>query len=107
MTSTNIIGLCGSLHKGSSNRKLLNEAVQSYGPCKFEEILLDLPLYNGDTETDKGFPARVETLAAAIQNAEGVIVTSPEYNKEISGVLKIHLIGLAASRAVSGKTNLW
>ena len=107
MTSTNIIGLCGSLHKGSSNQKLLNEAVQSYGPCKFEEILLDLPLYNGDTETDTGCPASVETLAAAIQNAEGVIVTSPEYNKGISGVLKIHLIGLAASRAVSGKTNLW
>ena len=88
MTSTNIIGLCGSLHKGSSNRKLLNEAVQSYGPGEFEEILLDLPLYNGDTETDKGCPASVETLAAEIQNAEGVIVTSPEYNKGISGVLK-------------------
>ena len=71
MTSTNIIGLCGSLHKGSSNRKLLNEAVQSYGPCEFEEILLDLPLYNGDTETDKGCPARVETLAGQSKTPKG------------------------------------
>ena len=88
MTSTNIIGLCGSLRKGSSNQKLLNEAVQSYGPCDFEEILLDLPLYNWDTEIDKGCPTSFETLAAAIQNADGVIVTSTEYNKGISGVLK-------------------
>ena len=81
MTSTTIIGLCGSPRKGSSNQKLLNEAVRSYGLCDFEEILFDLSFYNGDNETVKGCPASVETLAAAIQNADGVIVTSPNITK--------------------------
>lgn len=88
MASTNILGICGSLRKGSFNRKLLNEAVRLFGPCDFEEILLDLPLYNGDSETEQGRPKEVEDLALAIKNADAVIVTSPEYNKGISGVLK-------------------
>ncbi len=63
---SNIIGLCGSLAKGSFKRKLLNEAVRLYGPCDYVEILLDLPLYNGDIETDKDRPREVEDLAVAI-----------------------------------------
>jgi chromate reductase, NAD(P)H dehydrogenase (quinone) len=49
---SNIVGLCGSLRKGSFNRKLLNEALRFYGRCDYTEILLDLPLYNGDRETE-------------------------------------------------------
>lgn len=85
---SNIVGLCGSLRKGSFNRKLLNEAVRLYGLCDYAEILLDMPLYNGDRETEQGRPKEVEDLATAIKNADAVIVTTPEYNKGISGVLK-------------------
>ena len=85
---SNIVGLCGSLRKGSFNRKLLNEAVRLYGRCDYAEILLDLPLYNGDRETEQGRPKEVKDLAVAIKSADAVIVASPEYNKGISGVLK-------------------
>ena len=82
-----IVGLCGSLRQHSFNRKLLREAARLYGTCNFQELSLDLPLYNGDLETD-GRPDVVEALASEIKRADGVIVVSPEYNKAISGVLK-------------------
>ena len=82
-----IVGLCGSLRKNSLNRKLLNEAVRLYGACDYTELSLDLPLYDGDLEQD-GRPESVETLAAKVKSADGVIIVSPEYNKGLSGVLK-------------------
>ena len=81
-----IVGLCGSCGK-ILNRKLLNEAVRLYGACDYTELSLDLPLYDGDLEQD-GRPESVETLAAKVKSADGVIIVSPEYNKGLSGVLK-------------------
>ena len=86
--SPKIIGLCGSLRKQSYNRQLLNQAVVEFGACSYEEILLDLPLYDGDFEDREGIPSAVQKLVDAIKSADGVIVVSPEYNKGISGVLK-------------------
>ena len=83
-----IIGLCGSLRKESYNRQLLNQAVAEFGPCSYEEIFLNLPLYDGDLEDRDGIPDGVQQLVDAIKGADGVIVVSPEYNKGISGVLK-------------------
>lgn len=83
-----IIGLCGSLRKQSYNRQLLNQAVAEFGPCSYEEILLNLPLYDGDLEDREGIPDGVQRLVDAIKGADGVIVVGPEYNKGISGVLK-------------------
>ncbi len=48
----------------------------------------DLPLYNGDIEDADGIPAAVQTLADQIAAADAVIISGPEYNKSISGVLK-------------------
>ena len=87
MTDKKIIGLCGSLRKGSLNRKLLLEAVRLYGKCSFKEANLSLPLYNGDDE-DVEKPESILNLHNDIKAADGVIITSPEYNKGISGVLK-------------------
>jgi chromate reductase len=87
MTDKKIIGLCGSLRKGSLNRKLLLEAVRLYGKCSFKEANLNLPLYNGDDE-DIEKPKSTLNLYNDIKAADGVIITSPEYNKGISGVLK-------------------
>jgi chromate reductase len=87
MTDKKIIGLCGSLRKASLNRKLLLEAVRLYGKCDFKEANLNLPLYNGDEE-DIEKPKSTLNLYNDIKAADGVIITSPEYNKGISGVLK-------------------
>ena len=57
-----------------------------YGICEYEELSLNLPLYNGDLEKD-GRPEIVETLTAKLKPAAGLIIMSPEINKWSSGVL--------------------
>ncbi len=47
----------------------------------------DIPIYNGDLEA-KGLPDSVKRIAAKINEADGVLFASPEYNHSISGALK-------------------
>lgn len=84
----NIMGICGSLRRESLNRKLLNEAVRLLGPCNFASGDLNLPLYNGDDEDAHGMPESVLKLADQISTADAVIITCPEYNQALTGVMK-------------------
>ncbi|MEX0318186.1 MAG: NADPH-dependent FMN reductase [Ruegeria sp.] len=83
-----LLGLSGSLRRDATNRKLLREAARLFGPCSFTEADLNLPLYDGDLEAADGIPASVQTLADQIAAADAVIISTPEYNKGPSGVLK-------------------
>lgn len=88
MSDPVLLGLCGSLRQGASNRKLLLEAVRLFGPCRFSEADLRMPLYDGDDEETIGIPAPAKTLAHQIAAADAIIVTTPEYNSGPSGALK-------------------
>lgn len=88
MAGFSIVGISGSLRKESTNRKLLNEAVRFFGPCDYLEADLNLPLYDGDLEDASGIPDSVLKVADQIAGADAVIISGPEYNKGISGVLK-------------------
>lgn len=81
-----LLGISGSLRKEATNRKLVRAAAASYGG-DFVEADLRLPLYDGDLEAE-GIPAEVQTLADQIAGADAVAISTPEYNKGISGVLK-------------------
>lgn len=83
-----ILGISGSLRKEAYNRKLLAEAVRLAQPASYTEADLNLPLYDGDLEQAEGLPSSVKTLIAQIEDADAVIISSPEYNKGITGVLK-------------------
>ena len=83
-----LLGICGALRAGSTNRLLLAEAMRLYAPAAWEEADLRLPLYDGDLEDAQGIPAPVERLAAQIAAADGVVIATPEYNKALPGVLK-------------------
>jgi chromate reductase, NAD(P)H dehydrogenase (quinone) len=88
-TTLNILGISGSLRKGSFNTGLLR-AARELAPADIRlDIfnLKDIPLYNGDVEA-AGDPESVSALKAAIRNADGVLFATPEYNHSISGVLK-------------------
>ena len=82
-----LLGLSGSLRAASTNTKLIRAAADIYGG-DYQEADLRLPLYDGDLEEAEGIPASVQTLADQIKGAEAVVISSPEYNKAISGVLK-------------------
>ncbi|MEH6749177.1 MAG: NADPH-dependent FMN reductase [Paracoccaceae bacterium] len=88
MSQPVLLGLSGSLRAGSFNRKLLAEAARLFGEAEFMEGDLNLPLYNGDLEDAEGIPAAVQKLADQIAAADAVVISTPEYNKGISGVMK-------------------
>ena len=84
-----IVGLSGSLRKGSYNSAALR-AAQALAPegtvIEIAEIG-DLPLYNDDVRA-AGYPAPVERLRGQIAQADAVLFVTPEYNYSVSGVLK-------------------
>jgi chromate reductase len=88
MSNPKLLTISGSLRKGSFNRMLLAEAVQAFGDAEVTKADLNFPLYDGDLEEANGVPEAVETLGAQIKNSDAVVISSPEYNKGITGVLK-------------------
>lgn len=83
-----LLGISGSLRQGSCNRALIRAAARSFGPAELIEADLHLPLYDGDLEDRDGIPPDVQRLADQIAAADAVLISTPEYNKNLSGVLK-------------------
>jgi len=85
---TKLLGISGALRKGSRNTALLQEAARLFGDAEFTLADLNLPLYDGDVEDTTGIPAAVQALHTQIAGADAVIISTPEYNSNITGVLK-------------------
>lgn len=88
MALPKLVGISGSLRKDSHNSLLLSEAARLFGPADYMQADINLPLYSGDDEDADGVPASVDVLAQQIMDADGVIISTPEYNSGPSGVLK-------------------
>lgn len=85
-----VLGISGSLRKGSFNTALLR-AAQGLAPDGMSIAIADItkiPLYDGDVETTTGIPAAAEDLRARVRAADAVLIASPEYNGSFSGALK-------------------
>ena len=104
MPHLTFLGLCGSLRVGSSNRALLEVAadlVPEGGRLVLHDGLGDLPLFRPDATEPA--PEAVLRFRAAVAEADGVIIASPEYAHGITGVLKNGLDWVVASGEFSGK----
>ena len=88
MGTHSLLGISGSLRAGSYNTRLVHEAARLFDPADFTLADLRLPLYDGDLEDAHGIPQEVQRLADQIAAADAVVISTPEYNKSISGVLK-------------------
>lgn len=85
-----LVGISGSLRKGSFNTALLRAAIE-LAPGGVELVqasIAGIPLYNADEEVAEGVPAAVTALKDAIMGADGVLMVTPEYNSGLPGVFK-------------------
>jgi NAD(P)H-dependent FMN reductase len=48
----------------------------------------DVPSYDADAQTDRGFPDGAEMLRDRLEGSDAFVVSSPEYNASMPGVLK-------------------
>ena len=83
-----IVAFAGSLRHGSFNRALIH-AAQGLAPdgMTIESIEIgELPFYNADVEAE-GDPPRVAAFKAALRQADGILIATPEYNDGIPAVL--------------------
>ncbi len=85
-----LVGIAGSLRRGSYNRALLHAAVGLTPPgvALRPLALADIPLYDGDLEDAEGLPEPVRLLRDRIRAADGLLIVTPEYNAGVPGVLK-------------------
>ena len=83
-----LLGIPGALRAASTNRLLLAEARRAFGDALYEQADLRLPLFDEDLEIAEGFPDSVVTLHAQITAADAIVISTPEYNKALPGVLK-------------------
>lgn len=85
-----LLAISGSLRKDSFNTQLL-KAVKGLAPPEMAIEIVTLhgvPLYDGDEEDKHGVPGTVKALQAKVKEADGVIISTPEYNFSVPGVLK-------------------
>lgn len=87
-----ILVFSGSTRKESLNRKLVAEVLSiKLENARLEEIDLKdypMPLYDGDLESEQGPPTNALKLKKVFAEADGIIISSPEYNSSVSAVLK-------------------
>ena len=83
-----ILGIAGSLRKGSFNQLTLR-AAQNLLPEHTRLDIFDingLPGFNQDDEANP--PEKVVDLKQRIRNADAILFVTPEYNYSVPGVLK-------------------
>jgi chromate reductase len=84
-----ILGISGSLRRGSHNRRLLRAAGAALPPgvdLVEWEGLAGLPAFDEDLESTP--PAPVRELLDAIEEADALLIATPEYNASLPGALK-------------------
>lgn len=102
-----ILAISGSLRAASHNTALLRAAAELTPDgveIELYEDLEALPPYNEDRDTDQP-PAEVARLRDAIEDADALLFSTPEYNTTMPGQLK-HLVDWA-SRPHGPDSALW
>src|ERR1700677_3357123 len=88
-----IFMFAAALRSESTNKKLINIAADIAQKAQHEEDLASfseymLPLYDGDLEKNQGIPKAAQDFAQRMQQADALIISSPEYNHSTPGTLK-------------------
>ena len=90
MAELKILGISGSLRKGSFNTaalKICADLMPAGMKMTSYARLDDLPLFNQDV-FDAGLPESAKRFRAEVAAADGLLIASPEYNFSLSAALK-------------------
>ena len=85
-----VVGINGSLRQASWNRMLLRLALsslQKQGIDASEFDLSPVPIFNADVLA-QGMPDSVAALRTAVEGADALVLTTPEYNGTFSAAIK-------------------
>jgi NAD(P)H-dependent FMN reductase len=87
---TRILGISGSLRRGSFNSGLLRAAgeLMPEGADLVTGSIRGIPLYDADDETETGIPPAVRLLKDQLAASDGLLIVTPEYNNGMPGVAK-------------------
>ena len=100
-----LLAISGSLRAVSSNTAVLRAAVR-LAPGDVEIVLFDglagLPFFNPDLDGDT-VPDTVAAFRRLVGEADGILISSPEYARGVAGVLKNGLDWLVASSEFPSK----
>jgi chromate reductase len=93
MLQPRVLAFAGSLRRNSFNKQLVAVAASRAQQQGAEVTQLDLrdfplPLYDGDLEDADGIPEAATKLYELLRAHDAILLSSPEYNSSISGVLK-------------------
>lgn len=88
-----ILALAGSTRGDSLNKKLVRVAAAGARSAGAEVTVVDLrdlamPLYDQDFENEHGLPEGALELKRLLGESQGMLISSPEYNSSVTGVLK-------------------
>ena len=101
-----ILGVCGSLQRQSSNLRLLVE-MSLRVPEGVELTIFDgigrIPLFNPDLLNEPPLPEPVQAWKAALSASNAVLIASPEYGHSLPGALKNAIDWVIGSGEFYGK----
>lgn len=85
-----IIALLGSTKQESINKTILGYVTDQVSENYTVEIfdISTLPFFNPDLDQENSLPGSVKTFRKTLEDAQGVLVSSPEYVFSVPGVLK-------------------
>lgn len=99
-----IVGISGSLRNGSLNRRLLHACAKLLPPdVEFEEASIDLPLFD-DNHGDR-VPDSVKTIQDLARNCDGLFITCPEHNWNMTAAMKNAIDWLSLGGKASALNN--
>ncbi|MEP6669187.1 MAG: NAD(P)H-dependent oxidoreductase [Chthoniobacter sp.] len=93
MSQPKIVAFAGALRTGSYNKKLVAIAAEAARAAGAEVTVVDLrefnlPLFDQDIEDATGLPDGAKRFKALLRASDAILLSSPEYNSSIPGVLK-------------------
>ena len=88
-----VLALAGSTRKDSYNKKLIQVAADIARQKGAKVTVIDLndyqmPFYDADQEAKQGLPANAKKLRDLMLQNDVMMISSPEYNGSIPGILK-------------------